>query len=103
MGEGWDPRRETLCEYVHRTRNAEQMAAYDDQVERKLEQRKALGYRWLSAADSPVARRSERSAARRRQRSTTERRASLRLPKRATRRTRNEPDRTPRIPSPTEP
>jgi len=35
--EGWDPRRETLCDYVQRTRHEEQMAGYNDHAERRLE------------------------------------------------------------------
>jgi hypothetical protein len=84
--EVWNPKRETLCEFVQRRRNVEQMDAYDDQVERRIEQGKALGFHWHSAADSPVPARSARSEVRRAARSKTQRRASLRLPKRATRR-----------------
>ena len=101
--EGWDPRRETLCEYVQRTRHEEQMTDYDDHSERRLERSKAQGYRWLSARDSTVARRRERSEARRLRRSKTKTRLSARLPKRATRRERDDEDLATGIPRTTDP
>lgn len=51
---GWDPLKESLCEYVQRQRIEEHMGdGYDDLKERKMEQRKALCLWW---ARSPKAR-----------------------------------------------
>ena len=47
MGEGWDPLKESLCEYVQRSRIEEQMRdTYDDRVERRIEQGRALCLWW---------------------------------------------------------
>lgn len=82
----WDPRLETLCDFVSRKRNAEQMDGYNDHLEREYEQTKARGFHWVSAVQSPNTSRRQRSLSRRRARATTRRRDSARLTKRATRR-----------------
>jgi hypothetical protein len=79
--EGWNPRRETLCEYVSRKRNAEQMEAYDDQAERRFEESRAHGFYWHKRPDPNTA------AGERQARAKTRRRSSVRLPKRATKET----------------
>jgi hypothetical protein len=105
--EVWNPRRETLCEFVNRKRIDEQMASYDDKTERKIAQRAALGFRWVSSEGTTDPERIKNRARalmyRPRARSKTPRKESLRLPKRATRRVRNEQDHQARLPCPTDP
>lgn len=56
MGEGWDPLRESLCEYVARQRIEQQMTdSYDDKLEARLEQRKALCLWWARPRLAPPA------------------------------------------------
>jgi hypothetical protein len=105
--EAWNPKRETLCEFVNRKRIDEQMASYNDKTERKIAQKAALGLRWRSSADSTnperIRNRERALLYRPRARSKTPRKESLRLPKRATRRVRNEQDHQARLPCPTDP